>query len=38
MREGIENFFDDEQDKVYKDEEQFRTLTKQVRNVREMFR
>ena len=38
MREGIENFFDDEQDKVYKDEDQFATLTKRVRNVREMFR
>ena len=38
MHEGIENFFDDEQDKVYKDEDQFATLTKRVRNVREMFR
>jgi len=38
MREGIENFFDDEQGKVYKDEDQFSTLTKHVRNVREMFR
>jgi hypothetical protein len=38
MREGIENFFDDEQDKVYKDEDQFSTLTKRVRNVWEMFR
>ena len=38
MHEGIENFFDDEQDNIYKDEEQFATLTKHVRNVREMFR
>lgn len=38
MRERMENFFDDEQDKIYKDEDQFSTLTKRVRNVREMFR
>lgn len=38
MHERVENFFDDEQDKIYKDEDQFSTLTKRVRNVREMFR
>ena len=38
MHEGIENFFDDEQDKIYKDEDQFGKLTKRVRNIKEMLR
>ena len=38
MRDGIENFFDDQQDKIYKDEDQFSQLTKRVRNIKEMFR
>jgi hypothetical protein len=38
MRDKVENFFDDEQDKAYEREDAFGTVTKRVRNVREMFR
>lgn len=34
----IENFFDDEQDKVYQSKDALGTVAKRVRNVREMFR
>jgi hypothetical protein len=38
MRGKVENFFDDEQDKAYEREDVLGTVTKRVRNVREMFR
>src|SRR5215216_7989073 len=38
MRNRIENYFDDEQDKAYEREDTFGSLTKRVRNIREMFR